>query len=96
MKYVWYAGYGSNLCEERFLCYIKGGKFRWGGRKSSGCDDKTLPEEKGRITIPFPLYFAERSRGWQGGGVAFSAREYIAEKREPRRAKPEQSILPRP
>lgn len=24
--YVWYASYGSNLLEERFMCYVKGGK----------------------------------------------------------------------
>lgn len=26
--YVWYASFGSNLWEERFMCYIRGGKVR--------------------------------------------------------------------
>lgn len=26
--YVWYASYGSNMWEDRFLCYIRGGKVR--------------------------------------------------------------------
>jgi hypothetical protein len=25
-QYVWYASYGSNLLQERFMCYVQGGK----------------------------------------------------------------------
>jgi len=28
--YVWYAGYGSNLNKQRFMCYIKGGTPTYG------------------------------------------------------------------
>jgi len=70
-QYVWYVGYGSNLCEERFLCYIRGGKFKWGGSLANGCRDKTPPEESRPIWIPYRLYFAEKSIYWGNGGVAF-------------------------
>ncbi|MBA0818029.1 hypothetical protein Gohar_028472, partial [Gossypium harknessii] len=23
---IWYAGFGSNMCKSRFLCYIEGGQ----------------------------------------------------------------------
>jgi hypothetical protein len=68
---VWYVGYGSNLCEERFLCYILGGQFKWGGRKTEGCRDKTPPRANESIIIPFSLYFAKKSKCWQDGAVAF-------------------------
>lgn len=32
--YVWYASFGSNLWEDRFMCYIKGGKVS--GRRTNG------------------------------------------------------------
>ena len=69
--YVWYLGYGSNLCEERFLCYIRGGKFIWGGRDARGCTDKNLPKANEQISIPCRLYFAKSSTNWDNGGVAF-------------------------
>lgn len=71
LSYVWYVGYGSNLCEERFLCYIRGGKFKWGGREATGCKDKTLPMANKPFRVPHSLYFAKRSGGWGDGGVAF-------------------------
>jgi len=68
---VWYVGYGSCLCEERFLCYICGGKFKWGGREAKGCKDKTLPVANKPFRLPHSLYFAKTSGGWGYGGVAF-------------------------
>ena len=64
-------GYGSNLFYERFICYIKGGKFRWGGSIASGCTDKTLPIKNEPWKIPYGLYFAMSSRPWNNGAVAF-------------------------
>jgi hypothetical protein len=64
-------GYGSNLCEERFLSYINGGEFRWGGSRSNGCTDKTPPEASKPLRIPHNLYFAASSTYWQNGGIAF-------------------------
>lgn len=70
-NYVWYVGYGSNLCKERFLCYILGGKFKWGGSRAKGCFDKSLPEADKPIRIPYSLYFAHPSSSWGKKGVAF-------------------------
>ena len=70
-QYIWYVGYGSNLCEKRFLNYIKGGKFEWGGSDAKGCSDRTDPEDNKPIQIPYRLYFARSARNWGRGGVAF-------------------------
>ena len=77
-SYVWYVGYGSNLCEERFLCYILGEKFKWGGKKADACKDKTPPKANKPIRIPYSLYFAKNSCWWEDSGVAF-----ISPEREP-------------
>ncbi|MEO9309601.1 MAG: hypothetical protein ABI337_04835 [Nitrososphaera sp.] len=68
--HVWYAGYGSNLFRERFLRYVLGGQFRWGGSDARGCSDKTLPDSR-PIMIPHELFFAKNSGSWEDGGVAF-------------------------
>lgn len=65
--FVWYACYGSNLCKERFLWYIQGG----GPKNNPGCQDKTLPVVDRPYTIPYGLYFANHSKTWGNGGVAF-------------------------
>lgn len=66
-NYIWYACYGSNLCKERFLWYIRGG----GPKNNQGCQDKTLPVVDRPYTIHHELYFANQSRTWGNGGVAF-------------------------
>ena len=78
MDYVWYVGYGSNICEQRFLCYIKGGTPRFGKKHNSGCTDKTRPVENKPVTLGYPLYFAlpdsnMSTSNWGYGGVAFIA-----------------------
>lgn len=73
--YVWYVGYGSNLFRDRFICYILGGQFRWGGSYAKGCKDKTLPKEDRPFIIPHGLYFAKNSSSWENGGVAFISPE---------------------
>ncbi len=70
-EYVWYAGYGSNLSQERFFCYILGKQFRFGGSKHKPCKDKTLPIENKPFEIPYSIYFAKESESWKNGGVAF-------------------------
>ena len=70
-EYVWYVGYGSNLCRERFFCYIKGGQYKLGGSSCRGCRNKALPRENKTIELPHKLYFARESLSWGGGGVAF-------------------------
>ncbi|GGF28025.1 hypothetical protein [Echinicola rosea] len=74
-KYLWYASYGSNLLEERFLCYIRGGKPLGATKTYQGCVDKSVPTEKKGIEIPYRLYFAKNAKIWHGGGVAFIHRE---------------------
>lgn len=84
--YVWYLGYGSNLNEQRFLCYILGGKPMHGLRNNIGCKDKTPPLENKPFEIPYHLYFAlpdkkEETHGWGKGGVAFITPEVEKEKK---------------
>lgn len=68
---VWYACYGSNMLEERFLCYIKGGQPKGATTNYKGCTDKTLPTESEELYICSDLYFAKQSINWNNGGVAF-------------------------
>lgn len=70
-KYVWYASYGSNMLEERFMCYIKGGYFAPNDRHYDGCTDKTPPLESMPVIIPYEMYYGNSSTSWQGGGVSF-------------------------
>lgn len=70
-KYVWYACYGSNLLQERFMYYIKGGECTLNGTSYSGCTDKSDPVDVKPVTIHHKLYFGNKSATWEGGGVAF-------------------------
>jgi len=75
-SYVWYAGYGSNLSRQRFLCYIEGGKPTYGKSTNRGCSDKSRPLDDRPYRIPYGLYFAIPEGGtatdnWCRGGVAF-------------------------
>lgn len=72
---VWYASYGSNLLEERFLAYIYGGTAKGASSSERGCRDKSAPKANERIDIPFPLYFAKKRSKWGIGGVAFIGTE---------------------
>lgn len=70
-NFIWYASYGSNLSEERFLCYIAGGQPKGTKRVYAGCTDKSLPLESEPILINRELYFARESATWGQGAVAF-------------------------
>ena len=70
-EYVWYVSYGSNLLLERFLLYITGGYNKRIKVNQDGCDDKSLPLLSKNTIIPYRLYFANSSRTWNKGGVAF-------------------------
>lgn len=69
--FCWYASYGSNMLEQRFLCYITGGRPEGNSKIHAGCEDKTLPIANKPISIPHELYFAKSSKNWNHGGVAF-------------------------
>ncbi|QDH78430.1 hypothetical protein FKX85_05035 [Echinicola soli] len=77
-NYIWYASYGSNLLEERFLCYIRGGKPLGATKTYQGCVDKSLPTAKKGLEIPYRIYFAKLAKIWSGGGVAFIHKEMSA------------------
>ncbi len=69
--HVWYASYGSNLSQDRFLFYIKGGKPKGATRVNIGCRDKSLPKDDRPINIPYLLYFTKQAYPWAYKGVAF-------------------------
>ncbi len=69
--YVWYAAYGSNIDEERFLCYLEGGTLKANGRYYSGCDDKTRWIDEDIALYPGTVYSSNHSSSWNGKGVAF-------------------------
>lgn len=68
---VWYAAYGSNTDEKRFLYYIRGGTYPGNGKQYTGCRDKTPPIASMPVQLHYERYFAKRSPGWDMKGVAF-------------------------
>ncbi|SET59323.1 hypothetical protein SAMN05216389_11630 [Oceanobacillus limi] len=68
---VWYVSYGSNLCEDRFMCYINGDRPPGSDKREIGCTDKAPPKVSGVAEIPYPLYFSKERSKWGSGGVAF-------------------------
>ena len=68
---IWYACYGSNLSEERFRCYIEGGKYEQNGVTYLGCSDKTTWSDEAMSAFEGELYFGNKSGSWNGKGVAF-------------------------
>ncbi len=69
---VWYACYGSNLEQERFMHYIDGGTPVGGTRDHPGTTDKTPPLATEAFDIPYSLYFAGESQNWGGGFALLS------------------------
>lgn len=69
--YVWYVSYGSNMLNERFTHYIKGGSFEGGGACHRACADTDEPRAVRPYDIPFDMYFGNRSGSWEGRGVSF-------------------------
>ncbi len=70
-EYIWYVSYGSNMLEERFLCYIEGGRFEGSASYREPCEDPTRPLLKRAIDIPYDMYFGNYSGSWEGCGVSF-------------------------
>ena len=68
---VWYACYGSNLSEDRFRCYVEGGKCAENGRYYDGCNDTTLWTDSKVKNVSGGMYFGNSSGSWGGKGVAF-------------------------
>ncbi|XP_027068383.1 histone deacetylase 5-like isoform X1 [Coffea arabica] len=69
---IWYATYGSNMRESRFLCYIEGGQVEGMQKQCVGSVDKSPPKESCWRTFPHRLFFArDYTATWGPGGVAF-------------------------
>ncbi len=58
-NHVWYVAYGSNLYAERFIRYLDNAR------------DTNAPTRAQPFRIDHPVVFAESSKRWNGGGVAF-------------------------
>ena len=58
-NYIWYACYGSNINEDRFLKYI------------ARCRDTALPLEARPYEFNHPLFFGGISKTWNNKGKAF-------------------------
>lgn len=69
--YVWYAAYGSNLSNERFLNYIEGGVYRLTGKYCDGCSDKSRWIDECIKSYKGEMYYGNNSGSWEGKGVAF-------------------------
>jgi len=68
---VWYASYGSNLLQERFDCYLFGGKVQGMSRVSHGARDATPARESAVLRKPYRVFFAHaRESHWGFGGAA--------------------------
>lgn len=67
---VWYVSYGSNMCRDRLLCYLQGGRPPGARRTYAGARDRTPPRDDAAVHLPGTVYFAGESPVW-GGGVAF-------------------------
>ncbi len=57
--HVWYVAYGSNLYADRFSRYLDNSR------------DTSPPTRAQPFRIDHPVVFAEQSKRWNGGGVAF-------------------------
>ena len=68
---VYYASYGSNLLEERFLTYIKGGICRFNGREYTGCSNQNSPIKSKPILIPYKMFYSKNSSSWNNKAVSF-------------------------
>lgn len=70
-KLVWYVCYGSNLLEERFLCYIRGGRIPGSNKSERGAKDKSLPIASEPYMLKHKLFFGGTVEKWKDSGVAF-------------------------
>ncbi|KAL5542247.1 hypothetical protein UlMin_009957 [Ulmus minor] len=63
---IWYATFGTNMWQPRFLCYIEG------GQASYGSFDKTPSKEIIWKTFPHGLFLGPKfTQTWGLGGIAF-------------------------
>lgn len=73
-EYIWYVCYGSNLCFDRFMCYLTGKgneKYNLAPNSNRAFIDQNKPIASKKINIPYELYFAHTSSLWEKKGVCF-------------------------
>ncbi|XP_028797957.1 histone deacetylase 5 isoform X2 [Neltuma alba] len=69
--FIWYASYGLNMWQSRFLCYIAGGKVEGMQMQCSGAMDTKPPREILWKTFPCRLFFGrDSSYTWGPGALA--------------------------
>ncbi|MCB0826441.1 MAG: hypothetical protein KDC26_09645 [Armatimonadetes bacterium] len=75
-QHIWYATYGSNLNEDRLMCYIKGGAPTPNHEPHPGCRVQKIPSANSWSHIPYELYFSGVSQSW-GGAPAYISPEVV-------------------
>lgn len=65
---VWYAGYGSNLLPNRFLCYLQGGRVEGMARVNPGARNRAAFDDHEVGMIPGQLRFAGSFTSWAKEG----------------------------
>ncbi len=68
---VWYAAYGSNLLQERFLTYLRGGPVPGSGRIQHGARDASDPADSRPYRLDRTMLFGGEAKSWDGRGVCF-------------------------
>lgn len=71
---LWYVAYGSNLCEERFACYLAGGRPPGARRTYGGARDRSAPRGRRPVRLDQALWFGGESRVWGGGSALLGHR----------------------
>lgn len=70
--YVWYASYGSNMWNDRFMCYLQGGQVEGMKRKFLGSRHKVSPSATSWMQVGNQMFFGHSyTSTWGHGGVAF-------------------------
>lgn len=73
---LWYAGFGSNLNDERFALYLSGGQRSGLNRVYRGARDPSPPQAAVTCTALGAMRFAGQFDVWgSGGGASFFARD---------------------
>lgn len=66
-RLVWYVCYGSNMCIDRFTCYLAGGAPSGARLAYPGCRDHRAPLRAIGYKLAGSVYFATESATWEGG-----------------------------
>lgn len=70
-KLMYYVAYGSNMLNERFMNYIKGGLCRFNGKYYNSCKNISEPLKSIKVNIPYDMYFSKSSSKWNESSVCF-------------------------